>query len=291
MNTFRIVTLNIWGNHAPWSDRRRLIRAELLRLDADVVALQEVLRPLGPGTSQADELAVDLALPAPYRVCFGKACQIDKPFPAEFGNAALIRSPLREQRVVKLPTPEGFETRSALYILLSVKVGLLPVVITHLSWEPELSETRAAQLRHIQQFLTGEMAALPTRVPPHVPILPPLLLGDLNAPPGSAEIQVLTAPAPGTLAFVDGFAQVGAGPAETFSSRNPYCPRRDPAIDQRIDYTMVGQAGALDRLQLVSSRLCFAEGEAGVFPSDHFGVLTELRIATSAVTASPTEVA
>lgn len=290
MNTFRIVTLNIWGNHAPWSERRRLIRAELVRLSADVVALQEVLRPLGPGTSQADELAADLGLPQPYRVCFGKACTIEKPFSAEFGNAALIRSPLREQRVLKLPTPDGIETRSALYILLSVKVGLLPVCITHLSWEPELAEARAAQLGHIQQFLAAEMAALPGRVPPHVPILPPVLLGDLNAPPDSPEIRVLTAPAPGALPFVDAFAQVGSGPAETFSSRNPYCPRRDPALDQRIDYTLVGQAGALHRLELVSSRLCFADGEGGTFPSDHFGVLTELRIASDPLPPSPGEV-
>jgi endonuclease/exonuclease/phosphatase family metal-dependent hydrolase len=136
----RVVTLNIWGNHSPWATRRQLIRQELARLSPDVVALQEVLRPLGPGTSQADELAEGL----PYRVCFGRACAIEKPFPAEFGNAALIKQPLREQRLLKLPTPPDRETRSALYVLLSMKVGLLPVVVTHLSWEPELAETRGA---------------------------------------------------------------------------------------------------------------------------------------------------
>ncbi len=289
MIPFRVVTLNIWGNHAPWSERRRLIRAELVRLSADLVALQEVLRPLGPGTSQADELVKDLGLPFPYRVCFGKACAIEKPFSAEFGNAALTRWPLREQRVLALPTPKGIETRSALYLLLSVKVGLLPVVITHLSWEPELADSRAAQLGTIQQFLSGEMAALPGRVPPHVPILPPLLLGDLNAPPDSHALLGLFAPLEGRLAFVDGFAQVGQGPGDTFSSRNPYCARRDPAIDQRIDYTLIGQAGALARLSLVSSRLCFAEGEGDMFPSDHFGVLTELSISTDPVPVAEVE--
>ncbi len=232
---------------------------------------------------------MDLGLPFPYRVCFGKACAIEKPFPAEFGNAALTRWPLREQRVVALPTPAGIETRSALYLLLSVKVGLLPVVVTHLSWEPELADARAAQLAAIQQFLATEMAALPGRVPPHIPILPPLLLGDLNAPPDSAAVLGLVAPPEGRLAFVDGFAQVGQGPGDTFSSRNPFCPRRDPAIDQRIDYTLVGRAGAVARLSLVSSQLCFAEGEGGVFPSDHFGVRTDLEISTDPVAVSPSE--
>jgi endonuclease/exonuclease/phosphatase family metal-dependent hydrolase len=276
----RVVTLNIWGNHSPWATRRQLIRQELARLSPDVVALQEVLRPLGPGTSQADELAEGL----PYRVCFGRACAIEKPFPAEFGNAALIKQPLREQRLLKLPTPPDRETRSALYVLLSMKVGLLPVVVTHLSWEPELAETRALQLGAIRQLLSSEMAALPSRVPPHVPILPPLLLGDLNAPPESRELAELLVPADGPadggLRFSDTFAQVGQGRGATFSSTNPYCPLRDPVIDQRIDYILIGLMGAQDRLTVSSSRLCFSEGQEGVFPSDHFGVLTELSLAT-----------
>lgn len=276
MTVLRVATLNIWGNHAPWTARRALIRAELARLAPDVLALQEVLRPLGPGTSQADELAEGLS----YRVCFGKACSIEKPFAAEFGNAALIRAPLREQRLIKLPTPEGIETRSALYVLLSVKVGLLPVVVTHLSWEPELAETRLAQLATIRQFLALEMTQLPGRVPPHIPILPPLLLGDLNAPPDSPALLSLLAPPAGELGFVDGFAVAGHGPGETFSARNPYCPQRDPAINQRIDYILMGRAGAQERLTVQRSSLCFADGVDGVFPSDHFGVLTELQLQT-----------
>ena len=272
----RVVTLNIWGNHSPWAVRRRLIREELQRLDPDVVALQEVLRPLGPGTSQADEISEGL----PYRVCFGKACAIEKPFPAEFGNAALIRAPLREQRVLRLPTPPEIETRSALDLLLSVKTGLLPLLVTHLSWEPQLADSRAAQLEHIRQFVVAEMAALPGRVPPHIPILPPLVVGDLNAPPDSPELGVLLRPTDGGLSFVDGFAQAGSGPGATFSSANPFCPLRDPAIDQRIDYILLGRAGSVERLTVTSSRLCFAEGQDGVFPSDHFGVLTELSLQT-----------
>jgi hypothetical protein len=74
--------------------------------------------------------------------------------------------------------------------------------------------------------------------------------------------------------------QVGQGRGATFSSTNPYCPLRDPVIDQRIDYILIGLAGAQDRLTVSSSRLCFSEGQEGVFPSDHFGVLTELSLAT-----------
>ena len=112
-----------------------LIRAELLRLDADVVALQEVLRPL-PWYIAADELAADWPCLCPT-VCFGKACQIDKPFPPSLANVALIRSPCVSS-AFEAADAGRHRDPTALYILLSVKVGLLPVVITHLS-EPELN--------------------------------------------------------------------------------------------------------------------------------------------------------
>jgi endonuclease/exonuclease/phosphatase family metal-dependent hydrolase len=284
MFSLRIATLNLWGNHAPWTERRRLISAEIQRLSADVLAFQEVLRPQGPGTSQADELVSG----QPFRVCFGRACNIEKPFVSEFGNALLTRFPVREQRTLVLPTPPSAETRSALYVVLSVNVGILPVVTTHLSWEPELAEVRAAQVRHIQQFLHLEMSRLPSRVPPHIPVLPPILLGDLNAPWESPELVCLQTPtdAGGEVLFRDTFDLCGSGPKETFSSENPYCKARDPAIDQRIDYILVGQAGALQRLRPVSSFVCFRTGEGGVFPSDHFGVCTEFECADSPVLPS-----
>ena len=64
MTTLRVATLNMWANHAPWTERRALIRAELAWLAPDVLALQRGAAALGPGTSQADELAEGLS----YRV-------------------------------------------------------------------------------------------------------------------------------------------------------------------------------------------------------------------------------
>ena len=156
---------------------------------------------------------------------------------------------------MKLPTRRGIETRSALYILLSVKVGLLPLVVTHLrrgslSW----LETRQAQLEAIGSFIGGDDAA-PGRVPPHIPILPPILLGD----PGTRRRKVprfgdAFAPSDGGLGFVDSFAVAGEGPARHFrlATRTVAARSGDKPADR---LHLAGKAGAQDRLT-VRTRRC-----------------------------------
>src|SRR5260221_35395 len=56
MRALRIVTLNIWNNGGPWTERLLGIRAGLAELEPDVVGLQEVLRPTSSeGPDQAKE--------------------------------------------------------------------------------------------------------------------------------------------------------------------------------------------------------------------------------------------
>lgn len=285
MPSLRAMTLNLWGLHGPWAARKRMIRATLSSESPDVVALQEVVRTQGHGTSQADELAEGLG----YRAAFGCASRIARPFPAELGNAVLTRHPIREHRCVPLPGPaspsENDEPKALLYVLLSARVGVWPVFTTHLSWEPQHAELRAAQVRFIAAYIADELRALPSRLPEHVRVLPPLFAGDLNAPPDSAEVQLLTGGA--QAAFLDCFA--AAGPADapeggaTYSPRNPGTHKKGvpPLSAQRIDYLLIGREPAGEPappLTVRSARLVLTEAEAGVHASDHFGVLTELEV-------------
>lgn len=280
--SLRLVTLNIWANRPPWPERGRLIREGLRREAPDVVALQEVLRPQGHGTSQADEIAQGLG----YRVAFSRACHIEKPFPSEFGNALLSRFPLREHRTEPLPTTEELEPRSLLYALLSVRVGLLPVFVTHLTWEPQHQPVRERQLRFICDYIAHELSLLPHRVPEHVRILPPILMGDLNSVPESAEVRLLTEPVPGADGqpataprFVDAWqAAGGPGPGFTFAESNPYTRKHGQGINERIDYVFVGQPPGDTRLRVRRAALCMEQPEGDVFPSDHYGVVADLSI-------------
>jgi endonuclease/exonuclease/phosphatase family metal-dependent hydrolase len=280
--SLRFLTLNIWANRPPWPERGRLIREGLRREAPDVVAMQEVLRPQGHGTSQADEIAHGLG----YRVAFSRACHIEKPFPSEFGNALLSRFPLREHRTVPLPVPEELEPRSLLYALLSVRVGLLPVFVTHLTWEPQHQAVREQQLRFIRDYIEHELSLLPDRVPEHVRILPPVLMGDLNAVPESAEVRLLTEPAPGPDGqpaaephFVDAWRVAGGpGPGFTFAATNPYTAKHGQGINERIDYIFVGQPRGAARFRVRRAALCMDQPEGSVFPSDHYGVVAELSL-------------
>jgi len=269
MQTLRLLTLNIWSHHPPWQTRKRLIRQGLVAESPDLVALQEVLQPHGPGTSQADELAEGLG----YRVAFSRACRLTRPLAADFGLALLSRFPIREHRTELLPTPSGVETRALLYALCSVKVGVLPVLVTHLSWEPELGEVRQAQLAHIASFVQKELAELPARLPAHVAILPPVLLGDLNSSPDSPELRGFL----GSSGFLDCFAAGGQGAGLTMDARNPGATKDGVLLSGRIDYLMLGPSPA-GQVRVREARLCLHHDEAGVFPSDHFGVVADLEV-------------
>jgi endonuclease/exonuclease/phosphatase family metal-dependent hydrolase len=270
------MTLNIWANRGPWPARLRLIQKGLRKESPDLVALQEVLRPQGHGTSQADEIAGELG----YRVAYSRACRIEKPFPSEFGNALLSRFPFREHRTEALPTPPGVEPRSLLYALLSVRIGVLPVFVTHLTWEPVHQPIRVSQLRFIREYIAHELSSLPSRLPDHVRILPPVLLGDLNAVPESEEIRSLGEAASG-IRLIDAWTVAGEGTGYTFAASNSYTQLHGQGINERIDYVLLGEretgSGASFRVGRI--RLCMDEPELGVFPSDHYGVIAELRVA------------
>lgn len=176
----RLLALNIQGNRSPWRTRKSVFQKILAAEQPDVAALHEVLRPHGTGTTQAHELAHG----ASYHIGFGRASSMVRPFPSEFGSALLSRFPVREQRTEPLPAATGGLGRALLYELCSVKVGLLPLYVTHLSAEPgdAAAAERRAQLEHIGRYIAAEQAELPGRVPAQVTILPPLLIGELGAP-------------------------------------------------------------------------------------------------------------
>ena len=272
-NRITAATLNIWGDQGPWAERCLLIVDEVDRVIPDILALQEVLRPAGPGTSQADQLAHRLRQRLP--VYYGRAHNIGQPTrSSEFGNAILTHYTVHDHCVLPLTTPPGVEPRSALYLLLATTFGLLPVLTTHLSWEPKLWSVRTQQLALIRAFLADRLEEIPNRFPLGLAVFPPLLLGDLNAIPESAEIGEMTRQQPGVLTFDDTFAMVGTGIQETFSSRNPYCPPNDPMLNKRLDYILQARTLGSKHMVPASSSVCFMYHEDGTYCSDHFGVET-----------------
>ncbi len=259
--TISVLTWNLWWRFGPWEDRQPAILATIRSLDADVICLQEVW--FADGTSSAELIAEDIG----FHVVGAHRLVIDG---VGFGNAVLARWPITESAVLDLPCFEGHdEQRVVVRATVDGPDGPLQVFSTHLDWRYDRSATRQAQVRALCEFVAD------TRPRTH----PPIVCGDFNAEPASDEIRMMTGeaavPVDG-LVFFDSFRVAGSGVGDTWSERNPFAAAEFEQ-ERRIDYVFVGWRRSDGTGSTVSSRVVGDEPVDGVWPSDHFGVLAELR--------------
>jgi endonuclease/exonuclease/phosphatase family metal-dependent hydrolase len=188
-----------------WSDLEATARA-IEASGAEVVGLQEVSRGWYVNGS-TDMLAwLQRRLRMPYARFAGASDAI-------WGNAVLSRHPIVAGQVVRLPRGGVPLRRNALLVELDLGAGRrLRVAVTHLHHVegPEGARVRLAQLPPLLDAVAGRSATV--------------LMGDLNARPGSAEIALVE-----RAGLTDAFAAGGGGPADelTWPSDRP---------NRRIDY-------------------------------------------------------
>ena len=258
----RLVTWNVWARFGPWRERQRALAHVLRGLAPDLVALEETWN--APDGSLAEALSP--ALDLPHRAEAGAWPMGDG---VTSGCALLSRWPIARTESRPLPGAEGDPVGSTLVAEVDGPRGSLQLVVAILTWRPHHSHVRQEQVR----ALAGVVRDLGRHAGPTV------LCGDFNAPPDADEIRMLTgraaAPVPG-LAFQDAWEVAGTGDGVTWSNANPWAA---PALlpDRRIDYVFSawprrGGAGHPVRCELVGR-----EPVDGVVPSDHYGVLAELR--------------
>lgn len=262
---WRVATLNIWNRQGPWAERLPLIRKALQELDADAIALQEVLGFTGM-PSQAHEIAVGTK----WNVHHVPAWNVGGGL--TFGNAILSPHPLSDLRTLPLPTPDGLDTRTVAFARVECAHGPMPVFATHLTWQQHLGSVRCQQVKTLAAHV-AELA--PIDGPP------PVILGDLNADPNSDEMRFLRglATLDGTsVFFADCWSSTREDKGYTYDRRNPYALRsREPS--RRIDYCFVRGPGRHLAGEPLSAAL-FADVPDGViWPSDHFGVVAEIHAA------------
>jgi endonuclease/exonuclease/phosphatase family metal-dependent hydrolase len=266
MQTFRVATINIWNRFGPWDQRLPAIRAEVKALAPDLLGMQEVLR-LAPDEGDGLDQAAAVGAGFGYHVAYARAH--DEKY---FGNAALSRWPIATSTTFELPRVGTDERRTLLYALVKAPFGDVPFFVTHLNWKFEEGHVRETQVRDIVQHLQALAPASG---------YPAILVGDFNAEPEADEIRYLRGLTSlgGTkrVFFQDAFAVAGDGsPGVTFARRNPHAaPLGEP--DRRIDYVFVHGRDDRRRGEPVDARVCFDAPFEGTFPSDHFGVVANLR--------------
>jgi endonuclease/exonuclease/phosphatase family metal-dependent hydrolase len=175
----------------------------------DVVALQEVDRRWSARSGFVDQarfLADRLAM----SMAFGPCLVLDplEEGPREYGTAVLSRHPLGRTRNTLLPRPRGGEQRALLEADIDVGGLTLRCLATHLHHRSRTE--RLAQVEAINATVAERD-------------VPTVLLGDLNARPGSPEIAAVTRH------LVDTWSVGGGTGGHTFSARSPHI---------RIDYVL-----------------------------------------------------
>ncbi len=205
--------------------------AEVLRaMNADVIAMQEV--DVKTGRAGKVDQAAELARLTGMHHAFGPAM----PFSGgEYGNAILCKTAILSVTNRPLPGVKGAEPRAALEITFRPRANDPEVRFIAAHLDNASAEGRLLQIRHLN--------AVATNAPPgHL-----ILAGDLNAEPGSAEINAV-------LEVWDDAALVRdpTWPADRPRERIDHILQRKPAALAPRDSRVVAEPGASDHRPLLT---------------------------------------
>jgi len=242
----KVLTLNTWQEKGLWQERWQLILKGLEEYDADIVGFQEVFN-----MEWAEEIRRRSGYP--YLAVSGQ----------HSGLVFLSRFKPLEQEclVLKAKSPNEDYQRYAFYIQVETPKGKIALFNTHLSWKSVDDAVRMEQVKELAAFVRQKAGNLPA-----------LIMGDFNTAPDTAPINFLR----DSSQWLDTYAEANTEwVGLTWDYRNPYAEKeRDKMAERRIDYIFVTPAqGPFAAIR--SSRVVFDQPEGDVWPSDHFGVLTE----------------
>lgn len=242
----KILTLNTWQERGPWRDRWELIFQGLKEYQPDIVGFQEVFN-----MDWAREIRERSGYP--YLAVSGEHSGLI--FLSKF-------KPIEQEcLILKTKSPTEDYLRYVFYVGVDTGEEKVALFNTHLSWKANENEIRMKQTLELETFVQKKARGLPGA-----------LMGDLNAGPDTPSVVYLRE----TLKWCDTFKAVNPGdPGLTWDYRNPYAEaEREKMAERRIDYIFVReQAGPFKKI--LSSRVVSREPQGAIWPSDHFGVLTE----------------
>ena len=264
----RILTMNIFGHHRGWEERRPVLRAGLRDLAPDVVTFQEAITTSGYD-QVAELLGPDVHVHhQPGRSDDGVGASIASRWPLE-----VVRQ--SDLHVAAGGDPTGW-IGSLAVVRISVPDPIGPVLLAHHkpTWQSGMEHVRELQAvtaaRIIEDLVGGSDQ--------HV-----ILAGDLDASPETASIRFLSGKQSldgMSVYFQDAWAACHpCEPGHTFTPRNPLVSGVwRPRPGRRIDYVFVrcGTKGAL--LDITSCELAFSQPVHGSWASDHFGVVADLAL-------------
>ena len=270
----RVATLNAFGTREDWPARRAVMAPGFARLDADLVALQEVI-----ATAGYDQ--VRDVLGGGYHVVHHREREPDGQ-----GISIASRWPVQAAHHLDLhlgPRPAGFACSAlAVEVEAPPPVGRL-VFVNHLpDWQLDHEVERERQTVEVARCLE-RMVGEERR---HV-----IVAGDMDATPDAASIRFWTGKQSlggMSVCYRDAWAawrHDGAG--HTFTPENTLTTTAEAGdwvleLGRRIDYLLVRCTAHGPTLDVASCRRLFDAPVEGVWASDHFGVTADLFAHTAA---------
>ena len=238
--------------------RLSLIAAELRRLDADVILLEEV-----PWTRATDNGAQFLAQQLGYNYVYYRAEGNRHLIFFETGQAILSRFPLKDVVSSVLPPRAGFfESRVALEAAAATPYGDVEFFVAHLTdktTDPLINRGQAASLK---EFVEAHPASLA------------VVGGDFNAREDSPQILDLAT------SWTDAYRALHPGDPGLTCCIDDLTNGSAEPLEERIDYIFVVEKDSKDG-QVVSARHIFDQpfpvGSGWQWASDHTGLLVELQ--------------
>ncbi|MFL5840670.1 MAG: endonuclease/exonuclease/phosphatase family protein [Thermoleophilaceae bacterium] len=264
----RVLTINLFGQGADWPARRAVVLAGIRELRPDLIAFQDAI-------NSADYDQVGDLVGGTYEVVHQESAGDDGS-----GVSIASRCPIVEVRQLDLEVSArvaGFPcTALAAEIDAPPPVGRLFLVNKRTSWQYGAERERELEAVAVARWLEALVAERSLHV---------VLASDLNAAPDSASVRFLTG-----LQLLDGTsvcyhdawpASPGGAVGLTFTADNPLVRAGEMPLEpgRRIDYVLVRAGAHRPTLRVSSCALAFTEPIAGVFASDHYGVLAELEVA------------
>jgi endonuclease/exonuclease/phosphatase family metal-dependent hydrolase len=270
----RVATLNLWGQHGEWKERRSVLVDGLRNLQADILAFQEAV--VTEGYDQVADL-----LGASYHVAHQAGRDAE-------GTGLSIASRWQvgevwEETLHISPRADPSETAVA-EILAPGPLGTLLFAHHNASWQLGFERERELQAVAASRLIED---LLDERELSHV-----ILAGDFNAAPDSASVRFwrgLQSLGKTSVCYRDAWESAHPGePGHTFTPRNPLVTGGDNwplELGRRIDYVMVRCSNHGPALDVCACERIFEESVDGVWASDHFGVVADLVIPAPTPTA------
>lgn len=263
----RVATLNVWGNGPGWPDRRAVIRRSLEPLDAELIALQEVV------IDTKSDQGIDL-LDTRYDVVHQQRRGAD-------GRGVLLASswPVIERYEFDLLVTPRVDPGDWLAQLLVLVVQAPSPVGTVIFASPKPSYQRGFEHEREQQAVlaTHHLEELVGRHGGHV-----VVAGDFDASPETASMrfwQGLQSLNDVSVSYQDTWQAMHppTDPGLTFDPDNPLMRgSRRQRPGRRLDYILIRCNDHGPTLDTVDSRLFLTLDSDGP-ASDHYGLTADLR--------------